>query len=331
MPKRHGNLMARIADPDNLREAYRKTALGKRDSWGYLEFREYADLNLARLRDELLSGQWRQSPAREFYVFEPKRRLISALPFKDRVAQHALVNAVGPIFDASLLPYTFACRVGMGTHAGVRHIQAQMRRTGATHFLKTDYRAFFPSIDRAILHALIERQIKCRATLELLAEMVPADGVGLPIGNLTSQIGANLYGGMIDRFIHVELGCRHWARYMDDIVVLGSNPYELRHQFEDIQAFSEQCMRLSISKWHVSPVNHGVNFLGFRIWPRHKLLRKRSVIAAKRKIGTYRRHARHEDLRRFVASWRGHARHADTRNLLNHLESKYGIDHQHPR
>jgi retron-type reverse transcriptase len=326
MVKRANNLIGQIADMDNLRAAYINTARGKRLTWGYLEFKEYAEKNLRQISQQILDGVWQQSEYRQFTVHEPKTRLISALDFKDRVAQHALVNVIGPLFDATLLPNTFACRQGMGTHAGVRNVQSALRRTGATHFLKTDYSSFFASIDRTRLHHLIDRKIKCEKTLAIIRTMVPTTGHGLPIGSLTSQLFANVYGGVMDRFIHFELGARHWTRYMDDIVILSSNPYELRDWFEDIRAASQDRLGLGISKWQVAPVSRGINFLGFRIWPRHKLLRKRSVIGAKRKIRHYLKHADHDALERFVASWRGHASHADTCNLFNHLEAQYGIN-----
>lgn len=325
MPKRHGNLIERIASLENLRDAYVKTARGHRNTWGYLEFKEYAGANLLAMREQLLDHAWVQNEYRQFTVLEPKPRLISALDFKDRLVQHALVNVIGPIFGAGLLPYTFACRRGLGSHAGVRHIQAAMRSTGATHFMKTDYSKFFPSIDRPRLHWMIERKIKCRGALSLVRSMIPQTGLGLPIGSLTSQLFANVYAGHVDRFIHFELGARHWARYMDDIVVLSSNPYELRAWFADIEEFSQRRLGLSISKWQVSPISRGINFLGFRIWPRHKLLRKSSVISAKRKIARYTRHGDALALSAFIAAWRGHAAHADTCNLFSHLEQRYGI------
>lgn len=320
MGKKYKHLIDRVASIENLRLAYANTSRAKRNTWGYLEFKEYAEANLLQMQEEILSGAWAQGEYRQFTVYEPKARLISALEFKDRVAQHALVNVIGPIFEATLLPGTFACREGMGTHAGVRHVQSAMRRTGATHFLKTDYSKFFPSIDLAVLRGLVERKITCTRTLDLIGAMVPKTGHGLPIGSLTSQLFANVYGGQIDRFIHFELGAKNWTRYMDDIVILSSNPYELRHWFEDIQEFSKTKMGLSISKWAVSPVQRGVNFLGYRIWPRHKLLRKQSVTTAKRKIARMRKHGHKQDLAKFLASWRGHAAHADTLNLFNHLE-----------
>jgi RNA-directed DNA polymerase len=330
MPKRANHLIERIVDMDNLRDAYWRTARGKRQTWGFLEFKEFAETNLRSIRETILDGAWVQGSYRQFTIHEPKPRLISALDFKDRLAQHALVNVIGPIFDRALLPYTFACRTDMGTHAGVRHIQAELRRTQATHFLKTDYAKFFPSIDLAVLHGLIARKIKCRKTLELIRAMVPDTGRGLPIGSLTSQLFANVYGDVIDRFVHHDLGARHWARYMDDMVILSSNPHELREWFEQISETSARRLRLGISKWQVSPISRGINFLGYRIWPRHKLLRQRSVVAAKRKIARYQRFGEPERLTRFIASWRGHAASADTCHLFNHLENRYGIHcHQH--
>jgi hypothetical protein len=171
-----------------------------------------------------------------------------------------------------------------------------------------------------VLHGLIRRKISCPRTLALIAAMVPATGFGLPIGSLTSQIFANVYGGQVDRFIHTTLGAKHWTRYMDDVVVLHSNPYELRHWLEDIEVFSRQTMGLRLSRWNVSPVSAGINFCGYRIWPRHKLLRKDSVTRAKRKLANFAKHQDAEGLAKFKASWLGHAKHADTINLLNHLE-----------
>lgn len=325
MVKRCSDLISKVADKNNLISAYTKASNGKRQTWGYLEFKEYAAKNLLEMREQLLDGNWSQGVYRQFMVYEPKPRLISALDFKDRVAQHALVNIIGPIFESTLLPYTFACRRGMGTHAGVRHVQAAMRKTQSTHFLKTDYSRFFPSIDRMRLHQLIERKIKCKKTLEIIKAMVPNAGHGLPIGSLTSQLFANVYGGVIDRFIHFELGARHWARYMDDIVILSSNPYELREWFESIEQTSKERLGLDISKWQMSSVTRGVNFLGYRIWPRHKLLRKSSVTSAKRKIKRFIATDDRESLGRFLTAWRGHASHADTCHLFNYLENTYAI------
>jgi retron-type reverse transcriptase len=278
--KRHNNLFEKITHIDNLRDAYRKTSAGKRTTQGFLEFKEFADVNLRQIQEQLLDKSWTQGPYRQFIVYEPKPRLISALDFSDRIVQHAVVNIIGPIFDRGLLPYTFACRKGMGTHAGVKHIQSLLRKTEATHFLKTDYSKFFPSVNLTILHDMIQRKIKCKATNELIECMLPASGYGLPIGGLISQLFANVYASSVDRRIHFVLGAKYWARYMDDIVILSSDKSKLKKWFDDIEEFSQKKLELKMSKWQISSTTRGINFLGYRIWPKHKLLRKDSVLRA---------------------------------------------------
>lgn len=325
MVKKHRHLIEQIADIDNLRDAYRKTASGKRMTFGFLEFKEYAESNLLLVQQELLDGGYRIGEYRQFTVFEPKARLISALDFKDRLVQHALCNVVAPIFERLLMPQTFACRVGKGTHAGVRFVQSRLRYGQPKYFLKTDYSKFFPSIDRKILHGMIERRIDCARTLDILREIIPPTGKGLPIGSLTSQLFANVYGNAADRFIHFELGQREWARYMDDIVVLGNDRQELADTFLWLNDFSMERLDLRIGKWQISPVSRGVNFLGYRIWPSHKLLRKDSVTRAKRKVARYTAEGNQEALDKFIASWCGHAQWADSHNLITWMEKHHGI------
>ena len=323
--KRHKHLIDRIVTIDNLRDAYRKTAKNKRMTWGYLEFKEYAERNLLLIQEELAGGNYSIGKYRCFTIYEPKPRLISALDFKDRLVQHALCNVISPIFEKTLMPYTFACRVGLGTHAGVRHVQARMRSTHASHFLKTDFSKFFPSVDREVLHQMIDRRIGCDKTLKILREIIPQDGAGIPIGSLTSQLFANVYGNPVDRFIHFNLSHKNWARYMDDIVILDKDPARLRDSFEAIKQFASEKLRLNISKWSVGSLAQGVNFLGYRIWHDYKLLRKDSVIRAKQKVSKFVKHNDTESLKKFIASWSGHAQWANTHNLFNWMEKRYGI------
>lgn len=294
-------------------------------TYGYLEFKEYAEANLVLVQEELRDGAYTIGPYREFVIYEPKARLISALDFKDRLVQHALCNVVAPIFERGFLPYTFACRKGFGTHSGVRHVQAVLRHTKAPYFLKTDYSKYFPSVDREVLHGMIERKIDCLKTLEILREIIPPTGKGIPIGSLTSQLFANVYGNAADRFVHFDLGHRHWARYMDDIVILGDDPDKLHADFDKLNQYSMDTLRLHIGKWQISPTRRGVNFLGYRIWDTHKLLRKDSVLRAKRKVSNFIQHNDMEGLQRFVASWSGHAQWANVHNLTNWMENRYGI------
>ena len=321
MTRRFRNLIGKIVSPANLAEAYRLTCAGKRQTADYLEFKEYAPLNLADLARDMAEGLYVSGTPREFHVFDPKKRLISALPFRDRVAQQALCLVIGPIFEVTLLPRAFACRPGKGVHAGVVQLQSEMRRLSrggaALYFLKTDFRSYFASIDHAILWRLIEAKVSCRATLRLIEAMVPRRGIGLPIGSLTSQIFANLYlGATLDRHLQQTLGERAWYRYMDDIVVLGDNSDHLRSVKQSIETYARDRLGLAFSKWSVASVARGINFLGYRIWTTHKLLRKASVTRARRKLKAYRERGDTERLQKFTAAWLGHARWADSANLI---------------
>lgn len=325
MTKKHYNLIEQIIDPNNLKSALAKTSKGKKTTFGYLQFKEYDLANLLEIHDELKDSSYRLGEYRTFTVYEPKPRLISALDFKDRLVQHALCNVISPIFDKALLPQTVACRTGLGTHAGVKFVQSRLRSTEAKYFLKTDYSKFFYSIDRSVLHTLIERKIGCVATLRLLRAIIPETGYGLPIGSLTSQLFANTYAGEADRLLHFSLKQRHWVRYMDDIVALGNDANELHDVKNQLEEFSLNRLGLKLSKWQVSPISQGINFLGYRIWPTHKLLRKDSVTRAKQKIEKFNRHNDADAINKFVAAWSGHAKWADTQHLFNYLEQKYNI------
>lgn len=324
MAKRFRNLIGAIVAPANMAKAYRLTSAGKRLTPGYLAFKEFAPLSLAELAREMADGTYVAGSPREFHIFDPKKRLISALPFRDRIAQQALCLVIAPIFDRALLPRAFACRPGKGTHAGVVQLQSELRRLakgGApVYFLKTDFRSYFASIDRPVLWRLIEAKISCAATLRLIEAMVPREGKGLPIGSLTSQIFANLYAGAtLDRFLSQDLREPYWYRYMDDVVVLGTDSAHLRDLKDRIERFARERLGLTFSKWRVASAARGINFLGYRIFAGHKLLRKQSVTRARRKIRTYRAAGDEARLNKFLAAWLGHARWADSANLVASL------------
>lgn len=323
MGRKHRNLIGQITDEANMRHALRLTERGRRLSTGRLEFKEFSELNLDQLARDMRAGAYVQGEPRSFNIYDPKLRAISALPFRDRVAQHALCRIIAPIFDATLLPRTYACRPGKGTHRAAIDLQADLRRLGrqgeTIHALKTDFSRYFAAVGRAELHRLIAAKISCRATLDLVASMVPREGIGLPIGSLVSQIFANVYGGVVDRHLQQQLGERHWFRYMDDIVVLGPTSAHLAAVRAEIERLSRERLGLRFSKWSIQPAGRGVNFVGYRIWATHKLLRRDSVTRARRKIAAYRAAGDEARLQRFLGAWTGHAGWADSRNLMASL------------
>lgn len=327
MGRRYRNLFEKVIHPDNLQDAYHKAAKGRRNSGGYLNFCEHEGLNLARIRERLGDRDYEHGKPRIFSVLEPKPRMIAALPFEDRVVQHALNTVIAPIFEAGMLPQSYACRRGKGTHYGAIKAQSMMRRLarngGSVHCLKTDYSKYFSSIQRPVLWRRILKKISCRATLWLIERFLPRTGCGLQIGWLSSQLLANVNGTAVDRFLAQTMGESRFVRYMDDIVTFGHSRQYLHDLRGWLDMYSRHALGLRFSKWSVRPVSQGVNFLGYRIFPTHKLLRKDSVRRAKRKIRVYTEAGDDVSLRKFLASWGGHVQWADSANLVRHLANQH--------
>ena len=318
MGKKYKNLIAEIASMPNLYRAYEKASKGKRYSCGHLQFKQHLAANLRMLSAAIKNGSYRPSPSKVFFVHEPKKREISALPFSDRVVQHALCAVIEPLFERSFLPNSYACRRNKGSHIAAIDAQATMRR-GFTHWLKMDFSKYFASIDRVVLHGEIRRKVSCSGTLDLIGTFLPTTGKGLPIGNLTSQLFANVYGHVLDRYLTHKLHISAWLRYMDDTIVFAHSREALAVLQAGLQWFCEARIGLRFSRWSIGAVTQGLDWLGYRIWPTHKLLRKQSVISAKRKIFKYRIRGDELALSRFIASWRGHAQWANSFNLLTKL------------
>lgn len=322
MGKKHKNLFQQIIAPDNMQRAYFKTSKGKRKTKEYKTFARNSSHHLNGLSRALASGRYQQGSPRVFLVYEPKKRVISALPFQDRIVQHAINNVIEPIFDQIFLPQSYACRTGKGTHAAARDVQAELRRMHRgghkAWVLKTDFSKYFHSLSCDLLLQEYRRKISCKPTLRLLEQLIPPSRTGIPIGELLSQLSANLYGHIVDRWMVHTKRVTRFFRYMDDIVVLGTCQHKLHQLRRDLEVFANT-IGLSFSHWCVQPAVRGINFVGYRIWHNHKLLRKDSVLRAKRKIVRYTKHGEQERLDSFLASWRGHAQWADTYNLKKFL------------
>lgn len=319
MGKKYRNLYRLISERQRLWDSYAKASSGKKDSMGFLIFQEYEAANIERIIVELENETYTPEPPNQFYVYEPKQRKISALQFLDRIIQHSLFSVISPIFEKTFLPNSFACREGKGTHAGARRVQSIIRKNEKLWYLKVDFKGYFYNIDREILWREIEKKISCKKTKELIAKFHPKEGKGIPIGNLTSQLLANVYGNIFDKFITHELKIKHWARYMDDTVIFGESKEELKETLNKLTVFIENEMKLKWSKWSIRPCSQGINFLGYRIWKNYKLIRPDSVRRAKRKIKNFKKHDDKDGLDKFIASWSGHIKWANCNHLNNKL------------
>jgi retron-type reverse transcriptase len=292
MPKTCNNIWKDVIDFERLYQGYKDARRGKRYRYESLVFAKNMEENLITLQNELIWNMYAPSPFRQFYVYEPKKRLISAPSFRDRVVHHTLVSAIEPIFEKKFVKETFACIAGRGTHAAMLHTlwcsRAAKRNWGGYYALKCDISGFFPSVNHDILKKIIRRSINDPQVLNLLDIIIDsyaADGRGIPIGSLTSQLAANVYLDPLDHYLKEDCRVKYYARYMDDFVVLHHDKAYLRELWLDIENFVRYKLDLNLNpKTGIFPDKHGIDFCGYRIWSTHVKPRKSTVKRAKRRL-----------------------------------------------
>jgi len=302
--KRHGDLFGKVVEFGNLHRAFRLAARGKSSQPEVIRFRYDLERNLIELRSRLLDGDYEFGPYRSFQVLDPKPRRIVAAPFPDRVAHHAMCSVLAPVFEPTFIRDSYACLPGRGTHAAVLRLQHFTRRPGGVFVLQCDVRKYFQTIDRAILGRLVRRKVKDRRMLALTDRVIdsaPVDpdfgpGKGLPIGNLTSQLLANVYLDPLDHFVKEVLRRRCYVRYVDDFAVLGETRGELLEVRDAVAGFLVDRLALGLHphKSHVFPCRRGITFLGYRIWPHRRRVKTATMVRMRR---------REKDARR--AYWEG--------------------------
>ena len=324
MPKTARHLWEQVLEWENLLTAAKEASRGKRYRNEVMRFNVHLEENLLRIREYLRAKEWRPGPFRAFEVFEPKRRLVHAPCFADRVVHHALVQVIGPCFERRFIAQSFACRVGKGTHAASDYLSSMLRsaeaRWGGVYVLKADVTKYFYSIDHDILLRIVSRTIGDTDVLNVLRVLVKeADCIegnrGLPLGALTSQLLANVYLDQLDHFIKDTLGVRYYVRYMDDFILLHGDKTELWRLLAESRDLLACELHLTLNnKTRVFPASHGVDFAGYRHWADYKLPRKRNVRRARKRFaGLSRCYADGrvdiDTVRCCVASFTGYMRH----------------------
>jgi retron-type reverse transcriptase len=290
---------------DNLLLAFRHASQGKRGQPNVAAFEHRLEDHLLDLQAELQTQTYRPGPYHSFYIHEPKRRLISAAPFRDRVVHHALCHLIEPVFERSFIADSYANRIGKGTHRALDRAQNLARHY--PYVLQCDIRQFFPSIDHAILRQILARKITDDPVLWLIDRILesgrgvlseeytmvyfPADDLfavdrprGLPIGNLTSQFWANVYLNSFDHFVKRTLRCQGYVRYVDDFLLFAADKGTLWRWKQAVQERLAD-FRLTIHpESHPHPVTAGMPFLGFTVFPQRRRLKRRKGIYFQRKL-----------------------------------------------
>jgi hypothetical protein len=341
-----------ITSWDNLWVAHHNAARGKRGKRAAATFEHQLADRLIELQDELLDRRYRPGAYHHFTLFEPKRRLISAAPFRDRVVHHALCNVIEPIFERRFIADSYANRVGKGTHRAIACLQQFSQRH--RYALRADVVQHFPSLDHAVLRTAIAQAIHDDGALWLVDRILdsgrgvleeeytpiyfPGDDLfavqrprGLPIGNLTSQFWSNVYMNEFDWFVKRELGCEAYLRYVDDFALFSDSKRELWGWKRAIMDRLAQ-LRLTIheAEAQVTPVESGLPWLGFVVYPTHRKLKRRNAVHFTRRF------ARNLDLYRAgkitfaeldagAQGWINHVRFGDTWGLREHVFSTHPI------
>lgn len=317
--KRENDLYQKICSLENLKQADINARKGKQRSYGVIIHDKNRDQNIRTLHETLLSKNFKTSKYFIFKIRDPKERDIYQLPYyPDRIVHHAIMNILEPIWTSIFTADTYACIKERGIHAVVRKIKKDLRdEQGTKYCLKLDIRKFYPSINHDILKQIIRRKIKDIDLLNLLDSIIDsADGV--PIGNYLSQYFANLYLAYFDHWIKEEKGVKYYYRYADDIVLLSNNKEDLHLIFRQISEYLQDKLMLEVkSNYQVFPIEaRGLDFVGYRFWHTHTLLRKsikKSFARAVAKKGSYSKHIQ--------SSYYGWAKYCNSINLLRKLSA----------
>ncbi len=308
-------LFEQICSIENIFAAWARFSDGKRSKADVMAFELHLEDTLFSLRDCLLSGEYRHDPYEPFTIYDPKQRRIHKATVKDRVVHQAIVNVIEPLFESRFIHDSYSCRIGKGTHAAVDRLrtflrQASHNNTRTVHALKCDVKKFFASVNHDTLLSLLARQIDDLKTMELLENIIGsfsvADRQGIPLGNLTSQLFANMYLHELDWYAKNSLHEKHYLRYCDDCIVLSESREHLSDVIKSIDTFLNRALFLQLhpKKVFIRTWAQGIDFLGYVLFPHATVIRRKTATRMLRRVNEEN-----------VASYLGVCSHADAFEL----------------
>jgi RNA-directed DNA polymerase len=349
-----------LTDWGNLWQAHRLAAKGKRSHASAAQFEWHLADQLIDLQTALRCRSYRPGAYCHFTIREPKLRRVSAAPFRDRVVHHALCQQIEPLFESQFSPHSYANRRGKGTHRAITQVQAWAQRY--RYALRGDIVQHFPAIDHTLLRAKLARRVQDEAVL-WLADLILASGEsvgandhqhtrghaqaplyypgddlfaacrprGLPIGNLTSQFWSNVYLNDFDWFVQRELGCGAYLRYVDDFVLFGNSKAQLwAHKQAVVARLAQERLTVHAAQMQVLPTQCGIPWLGFVVYPTHRLLKRRNAVNFTRRLQAnvdafQAGQISFAELDASVQGWINHVRFGDTWGLREFVFSTHPI------
>lgn len=328
------DLFSEVVDFTNFHRAYNDARQNKRYRSSILKFGYHLEENLLALRSELTYKTYRHGGYREFVVTDSKKRTIKAAPFRDRVVHHAVCNIIEPILEKGFIYDSYACRKGKGTRAAILRLEYFIKILSGPreiipakiYCLKCDVSKYFDNVDHEMLIEMLRRKIYDENILWLLREIIASNPQGIPIGNLTSQLFANIYLNELDHFVKRELHKKYYLRYMDDFLILGLDKKHLHEDKERIRIFLRDQLKLEMhpKKAEIFPIDRGIDFLGYVISDGKRFLRKSTVkrfMKKKRRYETMVKNGKRTQMsfQNACASWRGYAKFADAYKLMEKI------------
>lgn len=322
--KRYNNLFDKIVTLDNLYLADKRARRQKQHRPEIINFDKNREKLLLDLQKKLIDGEYKTSEYYIFKIYEPKEREIFKLPYyPDRIVHHAIMNIMEPIWVSSFIKGTYSCIKNRGIHKALKDVKFALKDEANTKYcLKLDVRKFYPLIDHDILKQLIRRKVKDKKLLIILDEIIDS-AQGVPIGNYLSQFFANLYLTYLDHWIKEEKHIKYYFRYADDIVILGKDKEELRQLFKDMKEYIETKLNIKFKdNWQIFKVDsRGIDFVGYRVYHTHVLLRKTIKKNFCRKISKLNRRddLSKSEYKQKICSYIGWIKYCNGKNLLSKM------------
>ncbi|PWB38641.1 MAG: hypothetical protein C3F02_02930 [Parcubacteria group bacterium] len=307
---------------DNLFLAWREFKRGKTRKVETQEFEFNLEDNIFQLHQELVDKTYNHAPYQAFYVCDPKLRHIHKAGVRDRVVHQALYRILYHIFNKQFIYDSYSCRIGKGTHKGVKRLgnfvlRASLNYSQKIYALKCDIKKFFNNIDHKILLALLENRVEEVDVMWLIKKIInsfsSADNKGLPLGNVTSQLFGNIYLNELDQFVKHGLKQKFYIRYCDDFIILHKDKGYLANILKELNTFLKDQLRLDIhpGKISIRKVSQGIDFLGYVTLPHYRVLRTKTKRRILRLVN-----------KNNAPSYLGVLKHANTWELRKELLSK---------
>ncbi len=272
-----------ITSIDNLFQAWSEFKKGKRKRADVQIFERNLEDNLFKLHDDLKNKTYKHGEYRSFFVHDPKQRHIHKAAVSDRVVHHLLYQYLYELFDKNFIFDCYSCRLNKGTHKGVDRLEKFTRivsknYTRPSWALKLDIKKFFASVDHQILKQLLRKKVKDENILWLLDEIIDSFPKGIPLGNLTSQVFANIYMNESDQFLKHRLKAKYYIRYADDFIILVGDNESLQRLLVPISEFLNEKLKLELhpQKIIIRKLEWGIDFLGYIVLPHYRLPRTKT-------------------------------------------------------